>query len=94
MWLLDNVQTDILVALIGNSVVSRPQGSRGWVKWGSVPDFSSVILDVSKNAFTVWGIGPMGLSCQNCCQTIGEGPQNVLHTNPFLSAISIALGPQ
>ena len=48
MWLLDNIQTDILVALIGNSVVSRPQGSRGWVQWGSAPDFSNVILNVSK----------------------------------------------
>ena len=83
------------VSLIGNSVVSRPQGSRGWVQWGSVPDFSSVILDVSKQACIVWGIGPMGLSCQICHLTIGEIPQNVLHTNPpFCLLTCIALGPQ
>ena len=48
MGYLYNIFTDMLVALIGNSVVSRPQGSRGWVQWGSGPDFSCVILDVSK----------------------------------------------
>ena len=34
-----NIFTDMLVALIGNRVVSRSQGSRGWVQWGSGPDF-------------------------------------------------------
>ena len=48
MWYIYSIFTDMLVALIGNSVVSRPQGSRGWVQWGSGPDFSCVILDVSK----------------------------------------------
>ena len=48
IWYIYSIFTDILVALIGNSVVSRPQGSRGWVQWGSGPDFSCVILDVSK----------------------------------------------
>ena len=48
MYYLDMIQTDISVALIGKSVESRPQGSRGWVQWGSAPDFSWVFLDVSK----------------------------------------------
>ena len=48
MGYLYYIFTDMLVALIGNSVVSRSQGSRGWVQWGSGPDFSYVILDVSK----------------------------------------------
>ena len=43
-----SIFTDMLVALIGNSVVSRTQGSRGWVQWGSGPDFSCVVLDESK----------------------------------------------
>ena len=29
------------VALTGNSVVSRPQGSKGWVQWGPGLDFYS-----------------------------------------------------
>ena len=48
MGYLYDIFTDMLVALIGNSVVSRSQGSRGWVQWGSGPDFSCVILDVPK----------------------------------------------
>ena len=84
----------MLVALIGNSVVSRPQGSRGWVQWGSGPDFYSccgelnVYSRVSQNMlFRVWGIGSMELSCQICHQSEGEGPQNVPHTNPLQPAI-------
>ena len=48
MWYVYRILTDILVALIGNRVESRPQGSRGWVQWGSAPDFIYVVMDVSK----------------------------------------------